>query len=207
MIYTSYEGAKLGVVRNVNGVKAPDNFKKTKVKMDGKEITAWKNDKMGKTVVYLSDEKNNKDFYLFEDGRVTSKFAYKKILGRSFYLIDVPENKQKMDGMKYEKLKIDKVELMGWTFEDKALDSFQVFMAMDMKGQIRYYQYEREENTLQLYSMAAPVTQEVYAKQSQELKNAKSSKDIWMISTCIAGILAIAGIGYSIFLLKKNKSK
>ena len=109
--------------------------------------------------------------------------------------------------MKYEKLKIDKVELMGWTFEDKALDSFQVFMAMDMKGQIRYYQYEREENTLQLYSMAAPVTQEVYAKQSQELKNAKSSKDIWMISTCIAGILAIAGIGYSIFLLKKNKSK
>lgn len=205
LIYTSYEGAKLGVVRNVNGVKAPDNFKKTKVKMDGKDITAWKNDKMGKTVVYLSDEKNNKDFYLFEDGKVTSKFAYKKILGRSFYLIDVPENKQKMDGMKYEKLKIDKVELMGWTFEDKAFDSFQVFMAMNMKGETHYYQYEKKENTLQLYSMAAPVTQEEYAKQSQELKNVESSKNIWMVSSAIAGVLAVAGIGYSIILLKKKK--
>lgn len=205
LIYTSYEGSKLGVVRNVNGVKAPENFKKTKVKLDGKEITAWKNDKMDKTVVYLSDEKNNKDFYLFEDGKVTSKFAFKKILGRSFYLIDVPENKQKMDGMKYEQLKIDKVELMGWSFEDKAFENYQVFMAMDMKGQIRYYQYEKEENTLQLYSMAAPVSQESYAKQSEELKDAENAKTIWMTTAIIAGILALGGIGYSIYGLKKNK--
>lgn len=205
LIYTEYNGKELGVVRNVNGVKAPENFKKTKVKLDGKEINAWTNEKMKKTIVYLSDEDNNKDFYLFEDGKVTSKFEYVEMLGRHFYLIDVPKDKQEMAGLKYGELTIDKVKLMGWTFEDKAFENYQIFMAMDMSGETSYYQYEKSENTIQLYSGAATVTQEAYQKQTDELNDAQQQRTIWMIVSIISLIgLACAG---GFYIWKKHSKE
>lgn len=206
LIYTEYNGKKLGVVRNVNGVKAPENFKKTTTKLDGKEITAWTNEKMKKTIVYLSDEDNNKDFYLFEDGKVTSKFEYVEILGRHFYLIDVPKDKQEMAGLKYGELTIDKVKLMGWTFEDKAFENYQIFMAMDMSGETRYYQYEKSENTIQLYSGAATVTQEAYQKQTDELKDTQQQRTIWM-TVAIISLVGLACAGGFYIWKKQSKEK
>lgn len=206
LIYTEYNGEKLGVVRNVNGVKAPENFKKTKVKLDGKEINAWTNEKMKKTIVYLSDEDNNKDFYLFEDGKVTSKFEYVKMLGRHFYLIDVPKDKQEMAGLKYGELTIDKVKLMGWTFEDKAFENYQIFMAMDMSGETRYYQYEKSENTIQLYSGAATVTQEAYQKQTDKLKDTQQQRTIWM-AVAIISLIGLACAGGFYIWKKQSKEK
>lgn len=178
LVYTQFNGEKLGVVRNVQGVKVPENFKKTEVKMDGKEIPAWKNEKMDKTIVYLSDAKNNKAFYLYENGKVTSQFTYKKILGRSFYLISVPKDKQVMEGMQFGEIKVDDTKLMGWTFTDKAFQDYTVFMVMDMDGTTRYYQYDKVQNTLQRYSQAAPVTSETYAKQMQAAKDDNQAKTI-----------------------------
>lgn len=204
LIYTEYNGEKLGVVRNVNGVKVPENFKKTTIKLDGEEITAWANEKMNKTIVYLSDEDNNKNFYLFEDGKVTSKFEYVEMLGRHFYLIDVPNDKQEMAGLKYGELTIDDTKLMGWTFEDKAFENFQVFMAMDMSGETRYYQYEKSENTIQLYSGAATVTQEAYQEQTDLLENTQQQRTIWMVVAIVslAGLACAGG-----FYLWKKQSK
>lgn len=206
LIYTEYNGKKLGVVRNVNGVKAPENFKKTTTKLDGKEITAWTNEKMKKTIVYLSDEDNNKDFYLFEDGKVTSKFEYVEMLERHFYLIDVPKDKQEMAGLKYGELTIDKVKLMGWTFEDKAFENYQIFMAMDMSGETRYYQYEKSENTIQLYSGAATVTQEAYQKQTDELKDTQQQRTIWM-TVAIISLVGLACAGGFYIWKKQSKEK
>ena len=206
LIYTEYNGKELGIVRNVNGVKAPENFKKTTTKLDGKEITAWTNEKMKKTIVYLSDEDNNKDFYLFEDGKVTSKFEYVEILGRHFYLIDVPKDKQEMAGLKYGELTIDKVKLMGWTFEDKAFENYQIFMAMDMSGETRYYQYEKSENTIQLYSGAATVTQEAYQKQTDELKDTQQQRTIWM-AVAIISLIGLACVGGFYIWKKQSKEK
>lgn len=206
LIYTEYNGKELGIVRNVNGVKAPENFKKTTTKLDGKEITAWTNEKMKKTIVYLSDEDNNKDFYLFEDGKVTSKFEYVEMLGRHFYLIDVPKDKQEMAGLKYGELTIDKVKLMGWTFEDKAFENYQIFMAMDMSGETRYYQYEKSENTIQLYSGAATVTQEAYQKQTDELNDAQQQRTIWM-TVAIISLIGLACVGGFYIWEKQSKEK
>lgn len=206
LIYTEYNGKKLGVVRNVNGVKAPENFKATKVKLDGKEINAWTNDKMKKTIVYLSDDKNNKDFYLFEDGKVTSKFEYVEILGRHFYLIDVPKDKQSMAGLKFGELTIDKTKLMGWTFEDKDFENYQIFMAMDMNGTIQYYQYEKTENTIQLYSGAATVSQDTYQKQTDELSSVKQQRTIWM-AVAIISLAGLACAGGFYVWKKQGKEK
>ena len=205
LIYTTYNNKKLGVVRSTNGVKTPAGFKATKVKLDGKEIEAWKNEKIKKTIVYLSDEKNNKNFYLFEDGKITSEFEYKKVLDKEVFLIDVPADMQKMEGMKYGKVTIDKIDFMGWTFEDESMKNYSVIYVMDMDGVARFYQYESTQKTLQIYSGAAPVTQKVYAQKEEKLKSAESSKTIWMSAAIVLGVLAVARIGYSILLMKKSK--
>lgn len=204
LVYTQFNGEKLGVVRNINGVKVPDNFKNTKVKLDGKEITAWENKKMNKTIVYLSNEKDDKAFYLYENGKVTSQFTYKKILGRSFYLISVPKEKQVIEGMQFGEIKIDNTKLMGWTFKEKTFKDYAVFMVMDMDGETRYYQYDNMQNTLQRYSQAAPVTRETYAQQMKVAQQDKQEKMIWMYVAIISIILTVIGIGGCVYLKKKK---
>lgn len=204
LIFTTYNDQKLGVVRNINGIDIPSNFKKTTVKLDGKEIPAWKNDKMKKTIVYLSDEKNNKSFYLFDDGKVISTFESKKILDREVYIIDIPKNQQQIDGLTFKKIKIGDVELYGWTYNNPELKNYQIIRVMDKDGVIRSYQYEKTENTLQLYANTAPVTQKTYNDVKNQLKNVKQSKNIWMGVAGFTSILAIASVAYIIYEKKKN---
>ena len=46
--------------------------------------------------------------------------TYKEIMGRSSFLVDVPKDKQTLEGLEYKEVTIDKTKLMGWTFKDKA---------------------------------------------------------------------------------------
>lgn len=201
LVYTKYNGSELGVVRNVRGVKAPEGFKQTKVQLEGKEIPAWTNDKINKTLVYLSDDKNNKSFYLFEDGKVSTKMTYKEIMGRKFFLVDVPKDKQTLEGLEYKEVTIDKTKLMGWTFKDKAFENYSLIYVMGMDGEMHYYQYEKSENILQLYSGAVALTKEAY---DNEIKELKSSKTTWMTIGIVTIITTIAAAGAAIYFARKK---
>lgn len=195
LVYTTYKDQKLGVVRNIKGIHIPKNFKQTTTTLDGKSIPAWKNEKMKKTLVYLSDLDNNKAFYLFEDGKVTSKFETKKLLDREVYCVDITKEDQ-LDGFIFEPVKIDGVDFMGWTYKNPAFKNYQIVMVMDKDGQRRYYQHEKSENTLQLYTKSAPVTQEEWKKLQDETSSLRNSKHLWMGVSLLAVIFGIAGVAY-----------
>lgn len=89
---------------------------------------------------------------MFEDGKVTSSFKPVEIAGRTMYLIDIPQDKQKLRNMTYTDVKIKDLELKGWTFDDKDLKDFIVIYVMNEKGETCYYQYEVSEETLQLFN-------------------------------------------------------
>ena len=203
LIYTNYNEQKLGVVRNINGVEVPEGFKKTSVKLEGKEIVAWKNEKLNKTIVYLSDEKESRSFYLFADGKVKTKITYKELLGRKFFLVDIPKDKQNMEGMVYGEVTVDKTKLKGWTFRDKTFENFLLIYVMGMDGEMHYYQYEKTENILQLYSGAASVTQETYVKQTNSLKNSQTQRTVWMY-VAIASWVVVVGAVVAFFIWKKR---
>lgn len=197
LIFTDYNSLKLGVVRNIDNVKAPTGFTATKVKLDGKEIPAWTNKKMNKTIVYLSNEKSEKSFYLFENGKVTSSLIIKTIDNKDVYIVDVPTDKQSMSGMKYEKLKIDNTEIMGFSFNDDNFKNYSIIYVMDEDGKMQYYQYEATQKTLQLYSNAAPFTLEEHDSKMGNMK-------MIAIGT---GVLACLAIGYGIFITMKMRKK
>ena len=203
LIYTSYGNQELGVVRNINGVKAPEGFKKTSVKLNDQEIPAWENEKMNKTLVYLSNDQDEKSFYLYEDGNITTKMMYQELLGRKFFLVDIPEDKQNMVGMTYGDVTVEKIKLKGWTFNDKTFENFVLIYVMGMDGEMHYYQYEKTENILQLYSGAASVTQETYVKQTNSLKNSQTQRTVWMYVAIASWVVVVAGV-VAFFIWKKR---
>lgn len=205
LVYTMFNDTKLGVVRNIDGIDVPKGFTETKVKIDNKEVIAWTNKKIDKTIVYLSDEQNNKSFYLYENGKVNSSFAYRKMLGRELYVVDVPSDKQSIKGMKYQKVTIDETELNGWIYEDKDFKNYIVIYVMNINGNMEYYQYEKTQNTLQLYSGAAAISQQKYEQQMKNLDDYKSFNTIMIC--CVIGLLVlfVGIISYIIYAKKKKK--
>lgn len=191
LVFTTYNNKKLGVVRNVKSVTAPEGFTEAKVTLDGNEIPAWVNEKINKTIVYLSDEQDNKNFYLFENGKVTSCFINKTILGKELYLIDVPEKVQSMKGMLYGKILIDDIEIEGWTFEDANFKNYSIIYVMDVDGETRYYQYEKTQKVLQLYSGAAPITQESFEKSMSNMKMITVGTSLFGIACIVFGVFLI----------------
>lgn len=204
LVYTEYNGNKLGVVRNLDGIEGPNkSFKETQVSLDGKEIPAWTSEQMNKTIVYLVDENNEKSFYLFEDGKVTSKFEPISLNGINMFIVDIPEKNQNIDGLKFTTLKIEKLDIPGWIFEDKKFENYELIYIMLENGNMAYYLHEKTENTLMLYS-------DGFLQQFEEIGNLKeknSSTELMrniFIGTTGVFALSTAVVGYMYFNFKKK---
>lgn len=199
LVYLDYNGSQLGVVRNFDDVKAPDGFKETTVKVEDKETKAWVNEEINKTIIYLMNDANEKNFYVYEDGKVLTVLKPVTLSGLKLFIIDIEQSLQKRESMKYTEVEVDGQKLNGWIFSEKSFENYVLIYAMDSKGEMKYYQYEKTSQTLQPYSHAAPVTAEAYEK---ALNDANVQKYIFM---GISGILAVIMVGGVIYYLKKVK--
>lgn len=210
LVYTSYNGTKLGFVRSLDGVDKPGkSFEETTLKIDGKDVSAWKSNLMNKTIVYLqNDETKEKNYYLYntETNTVESKIQPMAILGNNVFVVDIPENLQKREGMTFTKVTIDKYELDGWKFNDKAFENYALIYVMNEKGEMVYYQYESTENTLQLYSEAASITQEAYDAYKTDMDN-KVKTYTWIMYGLGAGCVVLLAGCIVLALRKKNTLK
>lgn len=194
LVYTEYNGQKLGVVRNLKNIGIPDSFEETTSKIGDDEVTVYHSNLMDKTIIYLSNDKNEKNFYLFEDGKVTSVFIPITILGRNVYQIDLTGNEINSQNMTFKELSIDNNTLMGWTYNDPQYANYSLIMVMNEKGDIVTYQYEKTEDSLQLY--IEPIQQEETSDNDALLKT---------IFIVISGILAIVCIGLIIYIHRFKK--
>ncbi len=153
-VYTTYNDQELGVVANQNNIGVPDGFEETTVTLEDEEVIAYYNANMDKTIVYLVNEDNEKNFYLYdaETSSITSIFIPVTLLGRNVYVVDIDEELQTREGMIYQELTINEVTLYGWVYEDENYSNFQLIMVMNDQGEMVLYQYETTEDSLQLYN-------------------------------------------------------
>ena len=86
--------------------------------------------------------------------------------------------------MTFAAVTVDEQELPGWTFDDPQFENYVLIYAMNEKGEMNYYQYEQTQNTLQLYSGAAAISEQAYAQERQR-------EQIFIIA---AGVFASAAI-------------
>lgn len=206
-VFTNYNGEKLGVVRNLDGVNGPNKtFERTKVTLEGQEVTAWNSTQMNKTVVYLVDDNNEKKFYLYKDGKIISSFDSVSFGGINLFVVDISKDEQNIPGLKFSDLKIDNQNIPGWIFENKNLNDYEVIYAMKENGEMTYYLHEKSENSFTLFSeefMKMPT-------QIAELEDEKNCnifmRNVFIGTTVVASVVAIAGFVMYFNFKKKSIS-
>ena len=210
LVYVSYNGAKLGFVRSLDGVDKPaKSFEAVKIKVDGKEVKAWKSNLLKKTVVYLQDDKTKeKNYYIYntDTNTVETMLRPMALLGNNVFVVDVPKNLQTREGMNFTTVKIDNYELNGWTFKDTAFENYALIYVMHEKGNIVYYQYEATEKTLQLYSGAATIPQSAYDQYRKDV-DASLKKHKLVIYGLAGGCVVLAGLSAFLFFRRKKTVK
>ena len=195
-VYLKLNKQKLGVVRNVKDLGIPESFEATTIKIEENEVTAYHSNNMNKTILYLVNEKGEKNFYLYDEKEgVTSIFIPVTVLGRNVYIIDVKKDDVKVDHTKFNKIQIDNNTFEGWTFTDDK--NYSLIMVMNQKGEKVIYQYEATENTLQLYH-------QVKQEQSNQPKQQKNIMIyVFAATTVVFALISLVLIRY-FFIHKKS---
>lgn len=189
-VFLEYDGKSLGIVKNTDRVTKPgDAFEEVTLTIDGKEVTGWTNNIMNVTVLCMIDEESGeKGFYLYdsEQQALTSSFRPMTLLGNRLFVVDIAEDLQKREGMTFTTVTIDEQELPGWRYDESGFDNYSLIYVMNEQGEMQYYQYEASQNTLQLYSNAAPVSTETYLHDRQIEQIAIIAAGVFAVTTIVA---------------------
>ncbi len=152
LVFTTYNNQKLGVVRNQTNIGIPTSFEPTTLLLEGTEVKAYHSNQMNMSLVYLVNESAEKNFYIYEESQgITSIFRPVSILGRNVIVYDLPKEEQTRDNMVYSEVTIDGTTLYGWTYENPDFANYIHISVMNEFGEKVVYQYEKTENSLQLY--------------------------------------------------------
>lgn len=204
--FSNYEGKKLGLVSLPADVKGMDGFEEIVVDYDGTKVEGLYDSFKKLTLVYAMDEEEKTyNYFIWDTETKTIKAKYETInlSGCNLVLVEVPSEKQQMNGFEYKNIVIDGKKLMGWSFNDNNFVNYKLFYAMDESGQERLYQYEETTNTIQPYSNAAPVSLGNYNSMAKE---AEENKELLKLLFIAIGVLSFL-IVVVVILLILNKSK
>lgn len=149
----------LGILNDLSKTDVPKGFEKSTIKIDNKDVAALKNKDMGLTLLYLQNEDESTGFYIYDvdNNKVLSKYQTVTVSGKTYVLMNAPDNLEAIQDLKTATIKIGDVELSGWKFEDEALSHYTLVYLMNEAGETQLYTYEDTEGTLQKYT---PVEEE-----------------------------------------------
>lgn len=155
-LFLSFSGAKLGVVKDVEGVTPPTGFTAAEpVSQGGDTLPLWVDANGKHTLVYLVDEKGVAGFYLYSRTEgVLSPYLPLVCGGTTYIYTGIPSEKAAVPGLKAATVEAFSQTLSGWRYEDAALSDFVVLYLMDDGGQYGYYTYDTKNATLQRFSGA-----------------------------------------------------
>lgn len=155
-LFLNFSGAKLGVVKDVEGVTPPTGFTAAEpVSQGGDTLPLWVDANGKHTLVYLVDEKGVAGFYLYSRTEgVLSPYLPLAYGGATYIYTGIPSEKAAVPGLKAATVEAFSQTLSGWRYEDAALSDFLVLYLMDDGGQYGYYTYDTKNATLQRFSGA-----------------------------------------------------
>ena len=193
--YTTYGEQKLGVVRNQTDIGIPASFEGTTLTLDGQEVPAYRSNQFNMTLVYMVSEAGEKNFYIYDEEKgITSVFRPVSILGRNVIVFDLTEEEKVRENMVYSEVTIDGTTLGGWTYENPDFANYIHILVMNEFGEKVFYQYEKTENSLQLYREYVPVEEE------KEKKGVFSFGEFTLEGYSLYFIIGLAGICLALVL-------
>ncbi len=193
-IYLTYKKEEIGVVKNLKGVTIPTGFETKQHTLNEHTFSVFENGNL--TFIYGSNSKKEKSFYLFdkEENEIKNKIVPITIQNQTFYLYDLEQDKV---GFKRTNIKINDLEVEGYQFQKGFSDYFLVSV-LNNEGKKIEYLYETTEQTFQLYSNFAPITETEYQNLKQKLEQKNG------IIYALTGILVFS-VGIFVFFIIKNR--
>lgn len=208
LIFTTYNEQQLGVVRNQTEIGIPASFEETKITIDGQEVQAYHSNQFDKTLVYMVDESGNKNFYIYEEDQgIVSVFKPVSILGRNVIVYDLTEEEQIRENMVYSEVTIDDITLYGWTYENPDFADYIHIKVMNEFGEKVIYQYEKTENSLQLYKEYVEVKEPVEEPIQDVAKESNLLQKYYLYIIAGLGVVVLALIIALICVALKNKNR
>lgn len=180
-----------GILNDLSKADLPKGFEKSTVTIDGNEVTALSNEKLGMTLLYLQDSEQKTGFYVYENDAVVGEYKTISVNGKTYVVLDAPKDLESVDDLKSGTVKIGDIELSGWVFEDKEHANYSVVYLMNDAGEKSLYSYENTEGTLQKYVASVE-------------KNETSMVTYIFIGTTVIFAVSTATIAYLYMSFKKK---
>lgn len=179
-----------------------DGFEEYKLTIDENEVNGIRSQSKGIVLIYCYNEKQEKNYYIFdeEEELVESIYIPVTLFSKSYAVIDIPEDEELTTGFKEATIEIDSQSLSGYEFENKDFSNYAILYLMDETGTANFYQYERTQNVLQIYSKAAPITQKKYLSMLNEI----STNQKIMFALLSFDVLLVIGLIVIVFMYKNS---
>lgn len=155
-LFFDYGGAKLGVVKDVEGVVPPTGFTAAEpISHGGDTLPIWVDASGKRTLVYLVDEQGAAGFYLYDKTEgILSPYLPLTLGGTTYIYTGIPADKAVVPGLIAGTVEVLSRTISGWHYEDETLKDFVVLYLMDGEGQYGYYNYDTVQGTLQRFDGA-----------------------------------------------------
>lgn len=206
---TVHKRQKGQIVKNKNGdefeiineeIPSIEGFEAHTLNIDGNEVNGLYSQSKGIVLIYCYNEKQEANYYIFneEDDLVESIYIPVTLFSKSYAVVDIPEDEELTTGFKEANIEVDGQTLPGYEFENKDFSNYAIFYLMDENGKSNFYQFERTQNVLQLYSKSASITQKQYLSMLKE----KSGNQKIMFGLLSLDVLLLIGLIVLILLYK-----
>ena len=199
-IIVKVDGKEYKVVTKEGALEIPAGYTSTTIKIDDKDVVAYKNEQTGIIVVVLKDQDSNMNYFMYKDGEYT---LYEQISSSSITIVPIkPKNTIKG----YEKTRditVAEKNLMVYCKDEK--DNLVLIYGINtINGEESWYYYDIKEGTILKYTEIGTVTEEVPVSKKSDM----DYKLISLVFVCLSGLallLVIILVLYVIRLRRKNE--
>lgn len=203
-IFFDFEDKKLGILGEVENADIPKGFKETTITVQDTEVKAFVNAKETMTLLYMSDENENKGFYVYDkEAGICGLYRPLMIGGKEFFIINIPDKFRSVEQMNFNPLTVGEETFDGWSFNETDFRNYSLMYLMNAKGEMGYYVYDSLENKIVSYPEDLPLTAEdliAFIEQKPETP--------WLLYAGIGvGVVVIIAIIGFVVYKKKNSNK
>lgn len=188
----------------VNEASTLDGFEEHRFMIEDQEVFGLSSPSKNILLVSCLNEKQEKNYYIYNEDKnlIESIYIPVTLFLKNYAVVDIKEDEELNTGFKEADIEIDSQVLPGYEFESKDFKNYALLYLMDENGESNFYQFERSENTLQKYSMQAPIT----IKRYESLLERQNMDHKIMIGMLVVDVLLVIGLIVLLVLYKKSLS-
>ncbi|MBR4830168.1 MAG: cadherin-like beta sandwich domain-containing protein [Bacilli bacterium] len=149
-IIVTIDGKKYTVMKKETDMELPEGYEKETITINEEEVIVYTNDKVGRTLVVLVDEENNKGFFIY-DSKKDTYTEFKEFESKSLKILLVENPGEDIPfGYKRITFTINGQKVNGYYYKTK--DKFRLVYGVNLEtGDEGFYQYDMKQKTFQRY--------------------------------------------------------